>query len=154
MTTDVTLQRGLKSLGFAGPVAVLLIYWAASLGGRFDWAVFLIAFGALALCWARTWVLVPIHERMVRRRDAEWERYTQNDWRLLDVFSVLSGAEIDQLRADVSAARNAAVLATLQQKAPNWDEEDRRRFVEYFIEFWSEDGVVYVDADGKIQVFD
>lgn len=154
MTGDVTLQRGMKSLGWAGPVGCIMVFWAASLGERFDWGVFWIALAALALCWARTWVLVPIHERRVESENAEWDRYGQQDWRLLEVFPELSGGEIDQLRADVANAGNAAVRATLEEKVPYWDNEDRRRFLEYFIRDWSKIDTVYVDADANIQAYD
>ena len=154
MAGDITLERGWKSVGFAGPVAFLMVIWAASLGGAFDWGVFWIALGALFLCWARTWVLVPIHERQVARADAEWARYGQNDWHLLEVFGSLSGAEIDQLRADVAQARNAPVRAILQEKAPHWDDEDRRRFLEYFIDDLSEITTVYITSDATIRTYD
>lgn len=154
MSADMTLQRGMKSVGFAGPVAFLLVLWAASLGGRFDWAVFSIAFGALALCWARTWVLVPIHERRIAQETAEWARYGQQDWHLLEVFSSLSGAEIDRLRADVAQARSEPVRALLMEKAPHWDDEDRRRFLEYFIDVLSEISTVYIDSDATIRTYD
>ena len=51
-------------------------------------------------------------------------------------------------------ARNDAVRATLREKAPNWDDEDRRRFLEYFIDGLSEISTVYVDSDATIRAFD
>ncbi len=154
VSLDTALQRGWKSIGFAGPVAFLMVVWAASLGRAFRWGLFWIALAALFLCWARTWVLVPIHQRLVRARDAEWDRYGVGDWHLVELLALLSGDEIDRLRADVAARRNHAVHAVLDAKAPDWDDDDRYRFLTLFIENLSEIDGVFVDPDGNLQAYD
>lgn len=154
MGENISLQRGWKSFGFAGPVGFLLVFWAAAKGAAFDWGVFGLAFAALCLCWARTWVLVPIHERLSARDRMEWDRFVQNDWNLMEVFTDMSGEQIDKLRAMVNAADNAAVDAALQANTPHWDADERHRFLDYFIRFFFDGCTAYLDQNGKLQRYD
>ena len=154
MRSDISLERGWKSFGFAGPIALLLVFWASNARGVFDWSVFGLSFGALALCWARTWVLVPIHEVIAERDKAEWDRYTKNDWLLLGLLADLNGAEIDDLRTLVGNADNTEVRSVLNEKAPMWSDEERRRFLEYFISDISDITSVYIDSQGMIRTAD
>ncbi|MDJ0825725.1 MAG: hypothetical protein QNJ16_09505 [Rhodobacter sp.] len=122
--------------------------------GPFDFGVFAVSLGALALSWARMWVFVPEILRNEQHETAQWDRYDKNDWALLGVLSEFSGREIDAFRDDIEHARNDAVRATLEKKAPDWTDEDRRRFLAYFVEDLSDLGAVYIDEDGKIEAFD
>ena len=154
MEERVTLQRGWKSFGFAGPVGLLLVYWAASVGGGFRIDVFFLSFAALALCWIRTFVIVPYGEHLEARMHAEWERYGGNDWHLLDILAQFDGPELDCFRKDVSLANNDVVREQLTRRKPNWDQEDIRRFLTYFIDDLSEISTVYVDEQGILRKFD
>ena len=148
------IARGWKSFGYAGPVGLIMVYLAAALGERFDWGVFGLSFGALLLCWARTWALVPYNEWASEFEQDQWNRYVEDDWALIAVIAEFSGAEIDQLRSDINAANNEAVRKTLLEKAPNWSDEEIHRFLTYFMDDLSEISAVYFGLDGKIRPFD
>ena len=147
-------QRFAKSFGLAGVVAFLLVYFAASLGGRFDWQVFGICFIALAICWVQTWVLLPIQMRSAIDDNHSWERYWETHWRFVNSLSEMSGTEIDNLRALFRMCNDAEAHAKIGNLFPVFDKEETEEFMRFFNEQIMDTESVYIDEDGRLQPMD
>lgn len=147
-------QRFAKSSGVAGIVAFLLICFAASLGGRFDWQVFALSFAGLVICWARTWVLLPIHERHENAKDAMWQRFVESDWRFVNALSGLSGTEIDALRETFRHADDAAAREQIRNHFPNLDAKETQEFLRFFNDEFMDTISAYIDENGRLKSMD
>lgn len=146
-------ERLSKSSGITGVIAFLLVFFASMRGGEFDWVVFFFGFTALFLCWARTWVLVPIHLRYKDAEEKEWQRYLAGDWRYVDSLSGLTGVEIDELR---DVFRRGDDRAARQFIDSHWvySEEHVQGFLRFFNETFNDIATAYIDENGRLRSFD
>lgn len=147
-------QRFSKATGVLGGIAILLVIFAARVGGGFDWRVFFLAGLAVLLCWAQSVMLVPHHLRNEAAAEQEWIRFGEGDWRFVDIVSGLSGSEIDALRALFAAGDTLGVRAFLKEQAAMLDEDEVTAFIRFFNDGWTIEVASYVDETGAIRTID
>jgi len=147
-------QRFTKTTGLTGGLAFLMVYFAASLNGRFDWSVFFLAGTALFLCWARTWILVPIHACQATAEDEMWNRFFESDWRFVNTVSGLSGAELDELRALFRDGNDTRARGWIKQHWEGMDSAEVQDFMRFFNEEFMDTISAYLDDTGRLQPYD
>ncbi|WP_299031071.1 hypothetical protein [uncultured Sulfitobacter sp.] len=147
-------QRFQKTTGFAGVLAFLLVFFAASLNGRFDWGVFFVAGAALLVCWARTWVLVPIHMRHENAEKEMWGRYYETDLHFARNIADLSGSELEELRSLFQIGEDTKVREWIQSNWDHMDSKETQEFIRVFSELFMDMESAYIDDSGRLQPFD
>lgn len=147
-------QRFQKTTGFTGVLAFLLVWFAASLNGRFNWNVFFVAGAALFVCWARTWALVPIHMRHETAEQEMWGRYYETDWRFVGNVSDLSGTKLDELRSLFQSGEDIKVREWIQSYWENMDSKETQEFIRVFSGVFMDMESAYIDDSGRLQPFD
>ena len=147
-------ERFGKATGAVGAIAFVLVFFAASLDGRFDWRVFILAGGALFLSWCRGWMLVPEH---LRHDDAEkemWGRFHESDWRFVDLLSELSGSEIDEMRDVFNRGDDAGARKMILHHWPDMALGDVQEFIRFFNQEFMIEVSAFVDESGRLTPFD
>ncbi|MBV1867062.1 MAG: hypothetical protein KUG69_04030 [Marinosulfonomonas sp.] len=148
------LKRFRDSAGITGVAALFLVYWAASLGERFDFTVFFLSLSALTICWWRTWILMPDYYHDKNAERDMWNRYFGGDWKHVALISGLTGDELDQLRGLFERAENQKIRDYLRERAPAYSSIEVNEFIRYFNDDWPIYPTTYIDDSGRIQRFD